>query len=163
MICDRDESTRGSINLCECQVCAVNDYVFWCIPWFAYHIVCVCNTRESGSAETICISCNYNAWFKFSAFDGGFAPLIVFWLLTPCGIMFVPKLLTPWSRVLLEKLTGVQLDKKFPPFYGTRRFFTAFTSARSFSEHWYLFTKYSSRILRNVCTRQLVCMTLRLF
>jgi len=27
--------------------------------------------------------------------------------------------LTPWSRVLLEKLTGSQLVKKFPAFYGT--------------------------------------------
>ena len=39
-------------------------------------------------------------------------------------------LLTPWSRVLLEKLTGFQLIKKFPVFYGTRRFITAFTNAR---------------------------------
>jgi len=38
-------------------------------------------------------------------------------------------LLTPWSRVLLEKLTGFQLVKKFPAFYGTRLFITAFTSA----------------------------------
>jgi hypothetical protein len=38
-------------------------------------------------------------------------------------------LLTPWSRVL-EKLTGSQLVKKFPAFYGTRRFITAFASAR---------------------------------
>ena len=29
---------------------------------------------------------------------------------------------TPWSRALLEKLTGSQLVKKFPAFYGTRRF-----------------------------------------
>ena len=29
-------------------------------------------------------------------------------------------LLTPWSRVFLEKLTGFQLVKKFPAFYGTR-------------------------------------------
>jgi len=36
-------------------------------------------------------------------------------------------LLTTWSRVLLEKLTGLQLVKKFPAFYGTRRFITAFT------------------------------------
>ena len=36
---------------------------------------------------------------------------------------------TPWSRVLLEKLTGSQLDKKFPEFYGTRKFITAVTSA----------------------------------
>jgi hypothetical protein len=38
-------------------------------------------------------------------------------------------LLPPWSGVL-EKLTGVQLVKKFPAFYGTRRFITAFTSTR---------------------------------
>jgi hypothetical protein len=31
-------------------------------------------------------------------------------------------LLTPWSRVLLEKLTGSKLVKKFSAFYGTRRF-----------------------------------------
>ena len=34
-------------------------------------------------------------------------------------------LLTPRCRVLLEKLTGLQLVKKFPAFYGTRRFITA--------------------------------------
>jgi len=38
-------------------------------------------------------------------------------------------LLTPHSTVLLEKLTGSQTVKKFPAFYGTRRFITAFTSA----------------------------------
>jgi hypothetical protein len=42
--------------------------------------------------------------------------------------------LTPWSRVLLEKLTGLQLVKKFPTFYGTRRFITAFTIARHLSQ-----------------------------
>ena len=38
-------------------------------------------------------------------------------------------LLTQWSTVLLEKLTGFQLVKKFPACYGIRRFITAFTSA----------------------------------
>jgi hypothetical protein len=42
-------------------------------------------------------------------------------------------LLTPRSRVLVEKLTGSQLVKKFPAFYGTRRFITTFTSARHLS------------------------------
>jgi len=41
----------------------------------------------------------------------------------------LPHLLTPWSRDL-EKLTVSQLVKKFPTFYGTRRFITGFTSAR---------------------------------
>jgi len=33
------------------------------------------------------------------------------------------------NRALLEKLTGPQLVKKFPAFYGTRKFITAFTRA----------------------------------
>ena len=47
-----------------------------------------------------------------------------------------PYLLTPWCRVLLEKLTGLQLVKKFPAFYGTRRFITARTSVRHLSLSW---------------------------
>ena len=42
-------------------------------------------------------------------------------------------LLHPRSTVLLEKLTASQLVKKFPAFYETRRFITAFTSARRLS------------------------------
>ena len=45
-------------------------------------------------------------------------------------------LLTPWCRVLLEKLTGLQLVKTFPAFYGTRRFITALTSVRHLSLPW---------------------------
>ena len=42
-------------------------------------------------------------------------------------------LLIPWCRVLLEKLTGLQLVKKLPAFHGTRRFITALTSFRHLS------------------------------
>ena len=45
-------------------------------------------------------------------------------------------LLIPWSKVLLKKLTRFRLVKKFPAFYGTRRFITAFTSARHLSPSW---------------------------
>ena len=45
-------------------------------------------------------------------------------------------LFTPWSRVILEKITRFQLVKKFPAFYGTRRFITAFTSVRHLSLSW---------------------------
>jgi hypothetical protein len=41
--------------------------------------------------------------------------------------------LTPWSRILSEKLKGLQLVKIFPAFYGTRRFTKAFTSASHLS------------------------------
>jgi hypothetical protein len=40
---------------------------------------------------------------------------------------------TPWSRDLPEKLKRPELLKKFPAFYGTRRFITAFTRARHLS------------------------------
>ena len=39
-------------------------------------------------------------------------------------------LLAPQRRVLLERLTSSQLVKKFPEFYGTRKFITTFTSVR---------------------------------
>ena len=47
--------------------------------------------------------------------------------------MCIPYLLTPCSRVLIEKLIGSRLVKKFPAFYGTRTFITAFTGARQLS------------------------------
>jgi len=45
-------------------------------------------------------------------------------------------LLTPWCTVLLEKLTGLQLVKKFPAFHRTRRFITTLTSVRHLSLSW---------------------------
>ena len=45
-------------------------------------------------------------------------------------------LLPLWCRVLFEKLTGLQLVKKFPTFHGTRRFITALTSVRHLSLSW---------------------------
>jgi hypothetical protein len=53
-----------------------------------------------------------------------------------CIIWQLIYLLTPWSRVHLEKLTGLQLVKKFPSFYGNRRFITALTNARHLSLSW---------------------------
>ena len=44
------------------------------------------------------------------------------------GITLLTYSPTPWSRVLLEKLTGFHLVKKFPEFHGMQRFITTFTS-----------------------------------
>ena len=44
--------------------------------------------------------------------------------------------LTPWCRVLLEKITGLQLVKKFPAFHGTRGSITLLTSLRHLSLSW---------------------------
>jgi len=45
-------------------------------------------------------------------------------------------LITPWCRVLLEQLIGLQLVKKFPAFHGNPRFITALTSVRHLSLSW---------------------------
>ena len=42
-------------------------------------------------------------------------------------------LLTPFNIVILEKLTGSQQVKKYPAFYGTRRFIAVFTRALQLS------------------------------
>jgi len=42
-------------------------------------------------------------------------------------------LITSWCSVLLEKLIGLQLVKKFAAFHGTRKFITALTSVRHLS------------------------------
>jgi hypothetical protein len=42
------------------------------------------------------------------------------------------RVLTPWSRIVLEKLTVTQLVKKFPAFCGAQRFIAAFRKAY----HW---------------------------
>jgi hypothetical protein len=68
---------------------------------------------------------------KIIAFDETYREYLYFYrritYLLTCLLAY---LLTPWSRVLLEKLTGSQLVTKFPAFYGTLRSITAFTSAR---------------------------------
>ena len=66
---------------------------------------------------------------------------MVCWRVSECCNVTVrcrhtPYLLDAWSRVLLEKLTGSQLVKKLPAFYGTPRFITAFTNVRHLSLSW---------------------------
>jgi hypothetical protein len=45
-------------------------------------------------------------------------------------------LLTPWSRVLLEKLTGFAASQEIPRIYGTPKFITILTSVRHLSLSW---------------------------
>ena len=45
-------------------------------------------------------------------------------------------LLTPWSRVLLDKLTGSAASQEIPRIFGTRRFITVPTSVRHLSVSW---------------------------
>ena len=84
-------------------------YIFW---------VCVCAISYPAS----------NAHAPYYIVICGLPGCITFYHIT--------YLLTPWCRVLLEKLTGLQLVKKFPAFYGTRSFITALTSVRHLSLSW---------------------------
>jgi len=74
-------------------------------------------------------------------------------------LSFITHLLTPWSRVVLEKLTGSQVFKEFPVVYGTQRFITAFTSSRHVSNLLFL--------PKNICTHfhnlEHLCLSLREF
>jgi hypothetical protein len=76
-------------------------------------------------------------WNSGNPYDGSvlasYGHVIVVTLNFRLGVLGKFTLLTPWSRVLLEKLIGLQLVKKFPAFYGARRFLTALTSARHLS------------------------------
>ena len=58
------------------------------------------------------------------------------YLLTYILTYILTYLLTPWSRVLLEKLTGSADSQEIPRIFGTRRFLTVFTSARHLSLPW---------------------------
>jgi hypothetical protein len=48
--------------------------------------------------------------------------------------MYLPNLLTPFSTIIVSKLTDVQLVRKFPTFFGTQRFINMITRA----DHWNL-------------------------
>jgi hypothetical protein len=56
--------------------------------------------------------------------------------------------LTPWSRVLLEKLTGFAASQEIPRIYGTRKFITVPTSARHLSLSW---ARLSTRLRSLTC------------
>ena len=50
--------------------------------------------------------------------------------------IYLTYLLTSWRRVLLEKLTGLQLVKKFPAIHGSRTFIFPLTNVRHLSLSW---------------------------
>ena len=77
-----------------------------------------------------------NKWFDFGKKKIAIEHKMCFYFCYISFLQYFSYLLTPWCRVLLEKLTGLQLVKKFPAFHGTRRFITALTSVRHLSLFW---------------------------
>ena len=59
-----------------------------------------------------------------------------YYLLTFLLTYLLTYLLTPWSRVLLEKITGSVVSQEIPRIFGTRKFLTLLTSARHLSLSW---------------------------
>ena len=57
-------------------------------------------------------------------------PVLSVLLFSVAGTSTLTNQLTPWSRILPDKLTVAQIFKKYPAFYGTRRFITTFKIAR---------------------------------
>ena len=62
-------------------------------------------------------------------------PFHIYICVCVCVCMYT-YLLTPWSRVLLEKLSGSAASQEIPRFFGTRRFLAVLTSARHLSLSW---------------------------
>jgi hypothetical protein len=62
--------------------------------------------------------------------------ILQYYLLTYLLITYVLTYLLHGAESYLEKLTGFQLVKKFPAFYGTRRFISPFVNARHLSLSW---------------------------
>ena len=130
------------MHLCICHqapsaICGVQfgaaygDCIEWCL------IICVYSQIHAFGSSSF--------FFFFGLVYPRLGVLDIFELNEPCNCGFeLPSslrclstyLLIPWSRVLVEKLTGFQLVKKFPAFCGTRRFITAVTSARLLSVSW---------------------------
>ena len=78
----------------------------------------------------VMLACSVASWLTYSL-----APLLA------CSLVHLLAgslacLLTSSCVALLEKLIVSQLVKKFPALYGTRKFITAFTSARNLSLSW---------------------------
>ena len=143
-------ATRLTYNLCLYSRCGLfpSSFVskFWmniyipharcvswtsCCPWLPYfHIRCKTKIK--------------NLIIKFLPFRKQY---LFTYLLTHSLTQPLTHSFTPWNRVHLGKLTGSQLVKKFPALYGTRRFNTAFTSARRRSLSWISYTITSKIIL----------------
>ena len=83
------------------------------------------------------INVNIAKLYRLDTFLDVYFYILNFYLLLVYNYTYLlTYLLTPRCRVLLERLTGLQLVKKFPAFHGTRRFIIALTSVCHLSLSW---------------------------
>ena len=100
------------------------------------------HSEHGQSLKSRIISCNFirpgipSPWSQFILEIWGQKPIYTFGtyfkviIIIIIIIIILNYLLTPWSRVLLEKLTGSAASQEIPRIFGTRRFLTVLTSAR---------------------------------
>ena len=105
----------------------VQSWQVWMLRLYSIHFK-ICGGKFQNSGQTVGHQSGSACVLRVT--DG---ILLQFLRITCLVTYLLAYLLTPWSRVLPEKLTGSQLVKKFPAFNGTRRFITALTSTRHLS------------------------------
>jgi hypothetical protein len=96
--------------------------VFCFIVLFCVLFLCKCVLYYSHSVNPIAVKYTYLLTYPLSYLLSYLVTYLLIYLLTYLTYSLHE------ARVL-EKLTGLQLVKKFPAFYGTRMFIAAFTSA----------------------------------
>ena len=104
----------------------------------------VCNTMGMAQLKIItgfAVHCAlivvgfWTKWFKRGIKDSTFNCVTPYYEI-PSTSVTDKSLLTPWSRVLLEKLTGSAASQEIPRIFGTRKFLTLPTSAHRLSLSW---------------------------
>jgi hypothetical protein len=95
--------------------------------------ICVVNPEPTGTVCHVVVqlpqvrNCVYCRWYKLFKSSVCMEQYIKSF----CEVCLILgyHLLTPWSRVLLEKLTGFAASQEIPRIYGTQKFITVLTSA----------------------------------
>ena len=128
---------------------------YWHEAWLALRLQCILTECRCSGAQSngrllneIALKSGYGHdpmewWESQSRCESHSVTVIVivallsaYWLRNSWIFILLTYLLTPWSRVLLEKLTGSAASQEIPRLFGTRRFLTVPTSARHLSQSW---------------------------
>ena len=111
-------------------------FLFGVVVWYFNHIACSVSVGYSVPFLFLCYEVSVS---KIGVFGGCVTTddmNLVFLRFLKQQHQQLTYLLTPWSRVLLEKLTGCAVSQEIPRIFGTRRLITVLTSTRHLSLSW---------------------------
>jgi len=122
---------RVGLGCCTSQETCANILGKWITLWVINAKTLDPHFQQYSDTYTQHIYKDLRTWSVSSALYNAvpWVQVMWIWIRTERTVHLPSYLLTPWSRVLLEKLTSLQPVKKFPTFYGTQRFITTFTNA----------------------------------